>query len=264
MIKTIDHIIIHTPTPQKTLSEMEDAFGIKAYVPLRDYGYFQSAMIRFANVDIEILKMGEKEDFVPYLYGIAFEPTKSVWQTIDVLEKEQISHSLPSKTTVSYDDISLSWSAITLDKLLDNAIKVPCGNGYMYANNWLGKSMARLTDKLMKVDTIRKAVLKDVGRGMVFFCVYEPYPKKERKMASKALMDSDGGKYKIAKVQSIVIKRDKQHSTWDKLSLFQDENSAQIEFETSEVNKISHVVLKSSEDYHDKEIMIGDVRFVLE
>jgi len=39
MIERIDHILIHTSRPEKTLDEIEKAFGIKTYIPLTQYSY---------------------------------------------------------------------------------------------------------------------------------------------------------------------------------------------------------------------------------
>ncbi len=50
MIKSIDHILIQTATPEKTLDEIEKAFGIKAYIPLTQFSYFRSALLCFGNV----------------------------------------------------------------------------------------------------------------------------------------------------------------------------------------------------------------------
>ena len=90
MIKNIDHILIQTPNATETLQEIEDTFGLKAFVPVTHYGYFTSAIVRFGNTDIEVVELGDKKDFKPYLYGIALASTKPCWGLLADLNKKNI------------------------------------------------------------------------------------------------------------------------------------------------------------------------------
>ena len=42
-----------------------------------------------------------------------------------------------------------------------------------------------------------------------------------------------------------------------------DKTSVSLEFTASIKNQLKHIVLNTTGDYHDKEIVIGDVKFML-
>lgn len=257
MIERIDHILIHTATPEKTLAEMEKAFGIKAYIPLTQYGFFRSAMLCFGNVDIEIVEMGDKKGFEPYLYGVAFAPSTSSWNTIDALQTQAILHSLPVRIYAE----SFSWTSISLGGFLDHEMKVPYGTNWMFGNNFYAHMMSRLFSTLMKSDTISKASGKDKGEASLFFCEFHDFPE-DRAKAKKAFLQ-DGGKYGLAGVESIMIEKEPDNRLWEKLGAPISKDSAILAFTQSDKNRLNHIRLTSRNSYYDKEIMIGDVKFVI-
>ena len=262
MIKSLDHILIHTATAENTLDEIEKVFGIKAYIPLTQYGYFRSAMLCFGNVDIEIVEMGEKRGFEPYLYGLAFEPLHPSWETIDALQTRAIPHTLPLKVHAKNGDISFSWSIITLGDLLDDGAKVPYGTNWMFGNNFYSHMMSRFFSTLMKSDALSKASTKDVGESSLFFCEYHDMPQKHRDEARTAFIQN-GGKYDLAGVENVMIEKKPNNTSWEKLGTPLSKDSVLFEFMESDKNRLNHIRLKSKKPYDNKEITIGNVRFVI-
>lgn len=255
MIKRIDHILIHTPTVQKTIKEFEKVFGIEAVGPLKHYTYFSSGMFDFGNVAIEIVQMGEKKDFEPYLYGVAFEPEVSSWETIDKLDKKSIPHTLP---LLAKADNNLSWTTISMSGLLDNPALIPYGNKGAVGNNFLTHMMAKFFSKLMEVKFIAQSMVKDIGKSSVFFCEYHDIPKIE----SRSLKEEENP-YGITGVASIMIEKKEDNNTWEILGKPTDKTSVSLEFTASIENRLKHIVLNTTRDYNDKDIMIGDVKFRL-
>jgi len=243
MIKSIDHIIIHTPDAKQTLQEIEEAFGLKAYVPITDYGYFTSAIVRFGNSDIELLEMGDKKDFKPYLYGLALEGHKEPWELLEDLNAQKIAHTLPF--TTSPKNSSLSWTTLSLKGLLDNPTPTAYG---LSSKNFLTTKVAKFFDWLFSKDAIAKAMIKDIGESAVFFVKYHDDLKKP-----PTNMDS-------VSIKTIVIERTKSNDNWQRLGQPKDENSPKLTFIESEKNKLSHIVLNSDKE---GELFIGDVKFVL-
>ncbi len=257
MIDRIDHILIHTATPEETLDEIEKAFGIEAYIPLTQYGFFRSAMLCFGNVDIEVVEMGEKKGFEPYLYGVAFEPSKPSWETIDALQTQAIPHSLPVRIYTE----TFSWTSISLGGFLDHEMKMPYGTNWMFGNNFYAHMMSRLFSTLMKSDAISKASGKDKGEASLFFCEFHDMPE-DRAKAKEAFLQ-DGGKYGLVRVESIMIEKKPDNNAWKKLGSPASKESVSFEFMESDKNRLHAIRLKAKESYHDRVIMIGDVKFVI-
>lgn len=262
MIKSIDHILIHTPTPEKTLDEIEKVFGIEAYVPLTQYSYFRSAMLCFGNVDIEIVEMGEKKGFEPYFYGVAFEPEKSSWETVDALQTCTIAHTLPVRVHAEANNVSFSWTSISLGGFLDNIIKVPYGTNWMFGNNLYTHMMSRLFSTLMKSDTISKASVKDPGEASLFFCEYHDIAQENRAKVREIFLQN-GGTYALTGVEAIMIEKEPNNRSWKKLGAPISKDSAVLAFMESDKNRLNHIRLTSRNSYYDKVIMIGDVKFVI-
>ena len=261
MIKSVDHILIHTATPEKTLDEIETAFGIKAYIPLTQYSYFRSAMLCFGNVDIEVIEIGEKKDFEPYLYGVAFEPSKSSWETIGALQTQTIAHTLPLTMHATYGGDKFSWTIISLDSLLDNVPKVPYGTSWMFGDNFYAHMMSALFSNMMKSDVISKASTKDTGAASIFFCKYTNLPSGREE--SRETFIKDSGKYGLKGIESIMIEKEKSNTSWERLGSPKDDSSVQLAFKESNKNRLHSIVLQAEKNYDNKEIMIGDVRFVI-
>ena len=262
MIKSVDHILIHSATPEKTLSEIEKAFGIKAYIPLTQYGFFRSAMLCFGNVDIEVVEMGTKKDFKPYLYGIAFEPSTSSWETIDTLQTHTVAHTLPIKIDAEANDTKFSWTSISLGGFLDNEMKMPYGTNWMFGNNIYGHIISNLFSTLMKSNTISKVSGKDKGDASLFFCEFHDLPENRAK-AKEAFLQ-DGGKYGLSGIESIMIEKESSNTAWERLGIPKDESSVQLKFIESDKNRLHSIVLHAEETYGNKEIVIGDVKFIVQ
>jgi len=245
MIKRIDHIIIRTPNPYQTSKEIEEAFGLVA-PPVMEFGMFSSAMFTFGNINIEVLRLGDEKDFKPYLYGMAFEPHKEPWALLEDLNKRHIDHTIPMRQETEM----ISWTNTMLKGLLDNVFPSSYGN---YANNSFNRLLSKLFEKLMGLDFVVKALMKDVGDSMIFFCSYD----------EKVFSAFNGGKYGLKGVENIVIEKVKSNNTWEKLGNPSDATSAQFKFVESKRNRLDHIILNAEKTYDNKEIMIGDVRFVI-
>jgi hypothetical protein len=242
MIKSIDHIIIHTPDAKQTLQEIEEAFGLKAYVPITDYGYFTSAIVRFGNTDIELLEMGDKKDFKPYLYGLALEGHKEPWALLEDLNAQKIAHTLPFTTRPK--NSFLSWTTLSLKGLLDNPTPTAYG---LSSKNFFTTKIAKFFDWLFSKDAIAKAMIKDIGESAVFFVNYHDDFKKPQ-------MDIE-----TLSINAIMIERISSNDKWEMLGQPSDGGSPKLAFIESDKNRLSHIVLNS-----DKEgaLFIGDVKFV--
>ncbi len=262
MIESIDHILVHVEDAKERTRQMEELFGIEAYIQPYDYRYFTSAMFRFGNVDIEILQMGEREGFAPYLYGIAFAPVFESWKTIEMLQQKQIPHTLPSKIEVPYHDSTLVWQAITLGGFLDDAFSIPYSTGYMAGNNPLAKGMAKFFDGLMGMGSMRKMATKKIGTSILFFCEYLTNPKALRDKATQSIKDIGGGTYAIECVETIMIET-KEQTLWQSLGNPKDPHSPTLTFIPSQQNRLKQIVLKSTNSYNNKEIKLGELSFLL-
>ena len=261
MLKNVDHILIHTPTPQKTLQELEEVFGLKASVPMTNYGFFTSALVRFGNTDIEVLQLGEKKDFTSYLSSIALESKNEPWQTLTDLNERQITHGLPIKIKPKHKTLFLSWTTILLGGLLDNPTPIPYG---FYTKNFFTKTISKFYQWLMSNDFMGKALSKDTGDSSVFFVYLDQNIHDFRKEATRDFLEvQGGGKYGLQSVESIVIEKKKENLLWDKLGKPSNENSPKLTFIEGKENKLSHIVLNASKKYNNKEIYIGDVKFVI-
>ena len=255
MIKRIDHIIIRTPNPYQTSKEIEEAFGLVA-PPVMEFGMFSSAMFTFGNINIEVLRLGDEKDFKSYLYGMAFEPHKEPWALLEDLNKRHIDHTIPMRQETEM----ISWTNTMLKGLLDNLIPSSYGN---YANNSFNRLLSKLFEKLMGLDFVVKALMKDVGDSMIFFCSYDEKIKAYQDYSQKVFSAFHGGKYSLKGVENIVIEKVKSNSTWEKLGNPSNASSAQFKFVESERNRLDHIILNAEETYDNKEIMIGDVKFVI-
>ena len=259
MIKNIDHILIQTPNATETLQEIEDTFGLKAFVPVTHYGYFTSAIVRFGNTDIEVVELGDKKDFKPYLYGIALASTKTCWELLVDLNKENIEHTLP--LTIKAKHNTLSWTSVTLKEGLANPMPIAYG---LYTQSFFTQNMSKFFGYLMSKDFIAKAMTKNVGESALFFVEYHNDIEALRKESTHDfLVTQNGGKYNLLNVESISIEQTKESTLWDKLGQPSDTHSPKLTFIESKKNKLQHIVLNAKEMHHDKEIMIGDVKFIV-
>jgi len=261
MIKSVDHILIHTAAAENTLDEIEKAFGIKAYIPLTHYSYFRSAMLCFGNVDIEIVEIGDKKGFEPYLYGVAFEPNKTTWKMIDELQMHALAHTLPLTVHAEENGTKFSWTVISLSGLLDNVAKVPYGTNWMFGNNLYAHMMSNLFSTLMKSAAISKASTKDTGEASIFFCEFDNLLEERTKR--REIFLHNGGKYGLKGVESIAIEKESNNNVWEKLGSPISKDSVKLEFIESEKNRLHSIILNADKTYNNKEIMIGDVKFVI-
>ncbi len=177
MIQKIDHLIILTPDPYETSKQIEEAFGLVA-PPVMEFGMFASAMFTFGNVNIEVLKLGDKQSFKPYLYGMAFEPNKEPWELLEDLEQANIEHTLPIKQSTQM----VSWTNIMLKGLLDK--EMPSSYG-MQKSTTFNRYLAKFFEKLMGFDFVVKSLIKDVGESMIFFCSYDERIKAYQEYSQK-------------------------------------------------------------------------------
>jgi len=255
MIKRVDHIIIRTPDPRKTSKEIEAKFGLVA-PPVMEFELFASVMFTFGNVNIELLKMGEETDFEPYLYGVAFESHKESWALLGDLKQRNIEHTLP----ITQKTEMISWTNIMLKGLLDNVMPSSYG---MHSDNKFNRAMSRFFEKLMGLNFVAKALMKDVGDALIFFCEYDERIKEYNEYAQKVFSAFKGGTYGIKGVESLVIQRSKENENWENIGNLSDSNSVQLLFKGSDINKLDHIVLDSQTLYYDEVVMIGNVKFVI-
>ena len=259
MVENIDHILIHASNVMATLQEIEDTFELKASVSLAHYGYFSSAIVRFGNTDIEIVELGDKKDFKPYLYGLALASSKTCWDLLADLNKENIAHTLPLTIKSKYS--TLSWTSVTLKEGLDNPMATAYG---LYTQNFFTQSMSKFFGWLMSKDSIAKAMTKNVGESALFFVEFHNDIEALRKECTEDfLVTQNGGKYNLLNVESIAIEKTKGNTLWEKLGQPSDTHSPKLTFTESKKNKLKHIVLNAKETHRDREIMIGDVRFII-
>ncbi|MBA1420586.1 MAG: hypothetical protein FAF03_06935 [Epsilonproteobacteria bacterium] len=255
MIKRIDHIIILTPNPYQTSKEIEEAFGLVA-PSIMEFGMFSSAMFTFGNVNIEVLKLGDKQSFKPYLYGVAFEANKQPWELLEDLKQANIEHTLPIKQSTQM----VSWTNVMLKGLLDK--EMPSSYG-MQKNTTFNRYLAKFFEKLMGFDFVVKSLMKDVGESMVFFCSYDERIKAYQEYSQKVFSAFSGGRYGLKGVESIIIEKEKSNTSWERLGTPQDEDSVQSEFIESDKNRLHSIVLDAEKSHDNKEIMISDVKFII-
>jgi len=255
MIKRVDHIIIRTPDPRKTSKEIEAKFGLVA-PPVMEFELFASVMFTFGNVNIELLKMGEETDFEPYLYGVAFESHRESWELLGGLKQRNIEHTLP----ITQKTEMISWTNIMLKGLLDNVMPSSYG---MYSDNKFNRAMSHFFEKLMGFNFVAKALMKDVGDALIFFCEYDKRIDEYNEYAQKVFSAFDGGIYGIKGVESLVIQKSKENENWAKIGEPSDESSVQFKFVESDKNKLDHIMLYADKTYGNKEIMIGNVKFLI-
>ena len=255
MIQKIDHIIILTSDPYETSKQLEEAFGLVA-PPVMEFGMFASAMFTFGNVNIEVLKLGDKQSFKPYLYGVAFEAEKQPWELLEDLKQANIEHTLPIKQSTEM----VSWTNVMLKGLLDK--EMPSSYG-MQINTTFNRYLAKFFEKLIKFDFVAKSLIKDVGESMVFFCSYDERIKAYQEYSQKVFSAFNGGKYQLEGVESIMIEKEKSNTSWERLGSPKDDSSVQLAFKESNKNRLHSIVLQAEKNYDNKEIMIGDVRFVI-
>lgn len=253
MIKRVDHIIIRTPDPYQTSKEIEKAFGLVA-PPVMDFGVFASAMLTFGNVNIEVLRLGDKTDFEPYLYGVAFEAHKKSWALLDDLKQRNIEHTLPIKQETQM----VSWTNTMLKGLLDNVM--PSNYG-IYSDNRFNRGLSSFFSKLMGLDFVVKSLIKDVGDALIFFCEYDERIKEYQEYSQKVFSAFKGGTYGLKGVDAIVIEKTKENENWEKIGEPSDENSVKLVFEDGAINKLDSIILNAKQIYDNKVIMIGEVRF---
>ena len=255
VIERIDHIIIHTPDPYETSKQIEEAFGLVA-PPVIEFGMFASAMFTFGNVNIEVLKLGDKESFKPYLYGMAFEGNKEPWALLGNLKEANIEHTLPIKQVTEM----VSWTNVMLKGLLDK--EIPSSYG-MQINTTFNRYLAKFFEKLIKFDFVAKSLIKDVGESMVFFCSYDERIKAYQEYSQKVFSAFNGGKYQLEGVESILIEKSTGNRHWDRLGSPKSEKSVRLEFIESDKNRLNSIRLKSRKFYEYKEITIGNVKFII-
>ncbi len=255
MIQRIDHIIILTPDPYETSKQIEKVFGL-VVPPVMEFGMFSSAMFTFGNVNIEVLKLGDKQSFKPYLYGVAFEAEKQPWELLDDLKQANIEHTLP----ITQSTQMISWTNVMLKGLLDNVMPSSYG---MHKETTFNRLLSKFFEKLMGLDFVVKAVMKDVGESMIFFCTYDERIKAYQAYSQKVFSAFAGGTYALKGVESIVIEKEKSNTSWESLGTPTDENSVKFKFIDSDKNRLHSITLHAEKTHDNKEIMIGDVRFII-
>lgn len=255
MIKRIDHIIIRTPDPHKTSKEIEAIFGL-VVPPVMEFEMFSSAMFPLGNVNIELLKLGDEKDFAPYLYGVAFEPSKESWALLGDLKRHNIEHTLPIKQKTEM----VSWTNIMIKGLLDNVMPFSYG---IYNDNRFNRAMSSFFTKLMGFDFVIRALMKDVGDAFIFFCEYDEKINEYNAYAQKVFSAFKGGTYGLKGVDSIVIQKSKDNENWEKIGNPSDANSVKLVFEESDINRLDHIILDAQKVYGDEVVMLGDAKFVI-
>ncbi len=102
IVARIDHIIIQAPDPKPLFTLLTDVFELPVAWPLQSYGVFASGGVFVGNVNIEIMQgpaaaaEWAHESPGPRLHGIAFEPHESAAESVTLLKKRSVGHSLPA------------------------------------------------------------------------------------------------------------------------------------------------------------------------
>jgi len=188
---------------------------------------------------------------------MAFEAHKESWELLNDLKQQNIEHTLPIKQETEM----ISWTNIMLKGLLDNVMPSSYG---MYTNNSFNRILSKFFTKLMGLDFIVKSMMKDVGKSFIFFCDYDERMKAYEEYSQKVFSAFNGGKYMLKGVESVIIEKVESNNTWEKLGNPSDESSAKFQFVNSDKNKLDSIILNAEDIYDNKEIMIGDVRFVIQ
>ncbi len=124
IVARIDHVIIQAPDPKPLFTLLTDVFELPVAWPLQSYGVFTSGGVFVGNVNIEIMQgtaaaaEWAHESPGPRLHGIAFEPHESAAESVTLLKKRSVGHSLPAPFFgVRNGKRSLMWTTVFLHDL---------------------------------------------------------------------------------------------------------------------------------------------------
>lgn len=98
---------------------------IPIMLPVKDFGHYQSGLVRLGNVDIEFLSIGTDQPSEPVFYGIALTSNLDVWETARWLKVGKIEHSLPVKACAIQRNQPYCWTVTLFKGFLANPLKAP-------------------------------------------------------------------------------------------------------------------------------------------
>ncbi len=244
MLIGVDHIAVRCSQPTELINTLSAQLDVPILIPVRDYGDFCSGLLRIGNLDIEFVRIGKEAISAPYFYGIGFSSVEDVWNTAAWLKASKIPHTLPIHTAIMRDDRQWGWSTILLQGFLDDPIPAPYLLGVLAGDSLPARSIAAVTNTLMKLPAIRRFTSRKAGSSMCFVCHYDQDLSGLRSIASQQLKANGGGKNQIVEVQSIVVEANHQAASWETL-LKEEIHNPKLVVESGARNRIREIVIKT-------------------
>lgn len=243
----IDHIIIRCPNAAQTQEMFVQHLGIPTMLPVKDFGHYQSGLVRLGNLDIEFLSIGTDQPSEPVFYGIALMSNLDVWETARWLKASKIEHSLSVKACAIQRNQAYCQTVTLLKGFLANPLKAPYLKGLFAGGNILVRAASSIVNTLMRFPSVRAVSAKEARGSMTLFCHYHSNMDVFRLPADEELKQLNGGTYRITRVREIIVLVNSTKNNWSKL-LSQSvlEASPQLKLLFGAFDQISEVVIESN------------------
>jgi hypothetical protein len=166
---SIDHLIIRSATPEKTLAELAARAGAPVLAPVEEVGGLASGIVRAGPVDIEVVRIGADPPPEPQGYGLGLVADVRFAEAVAGLRALGIATSAAPRVTAGEGARRRSWRAAQLRGLLPDPFPVPASTR---PPGGADRAIEALSGALLRIPAVARAAMRRAGGSMVVLTEY--------------------------------------------------------------------------------------------
>jgi len=163
-ILRLDHIIIRSATPEKTLAELSERGGMPIHVPVQPTSGLLSGIARGGDIDVEVVALGEPP-ISPVGYGFGFTAPEGFDDAVRGLRAAGIATS-PAPWAQAEDR---RWRAAQMHGLLPDPFPAPTTTRDPGLVDRISESIGGV---LVRIPAVARAATRRAGSSMVVLTEY--------------------------------------------------------------------------------------------
>lgn len=223
IVSRVDHVMVRAEDPRPLFDLLTGTLGLPAIQPPTTHlGMFTSAIVGFGDTTLELIRFGElpqtpAQQTSARLWGLAFEPARSLYESQQELARRDIPRLAPQ--TFERPDpeagVSKMWTNLSVG-LLEHTRRARAA---FFTGRLFGglqqKQMSRMVYKASRGESVRPmdearmdSMNNIVGHGLVFLTEYDPgfhEPEQGRAEGQGALQEAGGGALGVEGIEEVVV-----------------------------------------------------------
>ena len=240
---SLDHLIIRSPTPTETLTELAAQAGTPILADVECVSGVATGIVRAGSVDIEVVGVGDEPPQRPHGYGIGFVADGGLDEAVSQLRAMGFPTSPAPSVSTGPASHRRTWRATQVHGLLPDPFPAPTSTR---RPGFRDRALERAAAALARVPPVARAATRRAGSSMV---VVTEYAFDVHAWRSSV----DSGPRVVAVHLGIAGHR----RAWEQMPLAGD---VPLHLEDDGLG-VTRVLLARTPGMHEKAFSIGDVAF---